>query len=384
MEGNKMKAKKIASLLLTASIALTASACTVEFKDPDGTVDKVVNALASETADDQAEEQDDSEEQDDKESASTKSDDATDARATEKTEKADTTEKTEKTENTETTEATEEKTSDNNKADKTTEETSATTETSTTSNETTRTLIKEDVCLLFNNPEHLTYTLDSKHGKFEVDPGDDDIIITMDGKKFELPITWDGKEVWPFNVNYVQRDGKEYLYIGSSIQAAKGFYHNLNIYKIDGNNITYVNSVEGFSVRLGDPLAFTGCLEETEDYGYGINGTYEVGPDGMPVRNDDLMTFTDVCDAVSFSEEVTGYLVVNDQVTNETASVSPDEYVRLFSTNGKDYLEVAKKDGTRIRLDWTSVFKACDKNDQFYIAHAIDANIDSRIACYEF
>ena len=45
-----MKAKKIASLLLTASIALAASACSVEFTDQNGTVDKVVGALASDVS----------------------------------------------------------------------------------------------------------------------------------------------------------------------------------------------------------------------------------------------------------------------------------------------------------------------------------------------
>lgn len=344
-----MKAKKIASVLLAASIALTAAACTVEFKDPDGTADKVVDSLAGETT----------ETEDTKVSeAETKStpDPAT----------------------TETTETTVETTADT----KDTEETSA-----ETTPETERTVIKEDTCIEFESSGQV-YTLDCKHGNFKVEPVNNNISITMNGKSFELPIAWDGTQVWPYGVVYVQRDGNEYLYVGSSLDTEQGFHHDLNVYKISGNEVTFVDHTNGLSVisqKMEDPACFECSMLDSEEKGFDVRGLYEVGPDGIPMLMDDDQWFFDVCDAVSFPEEVSGYVVVSETVTGDTASVSPDEYVRLVGTDGITYLDIETKAGVRIRLDWTSIFKSYeDKNYYHYIAQAVIDNIDDRIPCYDF
>ncbi|MCR5804973.1 MAG: hypothetical protein K6G47_12015 [Clostridia bacterium] len=361
-----MKAKKIASLLLVASIALASSACAVEFSDQNGTVDKVVNALASdapEAIDTQV-----SEEKEQKSSLdpittdSAEETDDTDANDTEETSSADV-EIDDK---------------------KSTEETSA-----ETTPEVERTIILEDTCIEFDRvpDSNQVYTLDCKHGNFKVEPGDDDIIITFNGRTFELPITWDNKQVWPYGVTYVQRYGFEYIYVESSLETDRGFYHNLNVYKIDGNDITYVNSTDGFSVlsqTMDDPAHFEASLMESEENGFDIRGYCGVGATGLPVLVDVNMWFYDVRNVVSFTDEVSGYIIVNGQLTSDTASVSPDDYVRLIGTDGMTYLDIETKAGVLIRLDWTSIFDARDKNDQFYIAHAIDARIDDRIPSYEF
>ena len=344
-----MKAKKIASVLLAASIALTAAACTVEFKDQDGTADKVVDSLAGEST----------ETEDTKVSeAETKStlDPAT----------------------TETTETTVETTADT----KDTEETSA-----ETTPETERTVIKEDTCIEFEGSGQV-YTLDCKHGNFKVEPVNNNISITMNGKSFELPIAWDGTQVWPYGVVYVQRDGNEYLYVGSSLDTEQGFHHDLNVYKISGNEITFVDHTNGLSVisqKMEDPACFECSMLDSEENGFDVRGLYEVGPDGIPMLMDDDQWFFDSCDAVSFPEEVSGYVIVNETVTSDTASVSPDEYVRLVGADGITYLDIETKAGVRIRLDWTSIFKSYDCNNYYhYIAQAVIDNIDDRIPCYDF
>lgn len=344
-----MKAKKIASVLLAASIALTAAACTVEFKDQDGTADKVVDSLAGETT----------ETEDTKVSeAETKStlDPAT----------------------TETTETTVETTADT----KDTEETSA-----ETTPETERTVIKEDTCIEFEGSGQV-YTLDCKHGNFKVEPVNNNISITMNGKSFELPIAWDGTQVWPYGVVYVQRDGNEYLYVGSSLDTEQGFHHDLNVYKISGNEVTFVDHTNGLSVisqKMEDPACFECSMLDSEENGFDVRGLYEVGPDGIPMLMDDDQWFFDSCDAVSFPEEVSGYVIVNETVTSDTASVSPDEYVRLVGADGITYLDIETKAGVRIRLDWTSIFKSYDCNNYYhYIAQAVIDNIDDRIPCYDF
>ncbi len=256
--------------------------------------------------------------------------------------------------------------------------------------EVQRPLIKENTCIVFEqvSGQNQTYTLDCKHGNFKVEPGNNDILITFNGNTFELPITWSSNlGVWPYSPVYVQIDGNEYIYIGSSLQTTRGFYHNLNIYKITGNEVTYIASTDGLSVlsqNMSDPKCFEASLKESEENGFDLRGLYEVGPDGIPVLMDDDQWFFDVCDAVSFPEKVSGHLVIDESVTVDIISVSPDEYVRLVGTDGMTYLDIETKAGVRIRLDWTSIFQACDYSDQFYVAHAIDANIDDRIPCYDF
>ncbi len=364
-----MKAKKIASLLLVASIALASSACAVEFSDQNGTVDRVANALTSDAPEATAADTQVSEE----EQKSTLDPITTDT--TETTGESDVDSKDP-----------EETTSSDIEIDdkKSTEETSA-----ETTPEVERTIILEDTCIEFDRvpDSNLVYTLDCKHGNFKVEPGDDDIIITFNGRTFELPITWDNKQVWPYGVTYVQRYGFEYIYVGSSLETDRGFYHNLNVYKIDGNDITYVNSTDGFSVlsqTMDDPAHFEASLMESEENGFDIRGYCGVGATGLPVLVDVNMWFYDVRNVVSFTDEVSGYIIVNSQLTSDTASVSPDDYVRLIGTDGMTYLDIETKAGVLIRLDWTSIFDARDKNDSFYIAHAIDARIDDRIPSYEF
>lgn len=361
-----MKAKYFASVLLAASIALASSACAVEFSDQNGTVDKVVNALASDAA--EAEDAQASEEKEQKSSLdpittdSAEATDDTDAKNTEETSSSDV-EIDDK---------------------KSTEETSA-----ETTPETVRTIIKEDTCIEFDYAGDQTYTLNCNHGDFKVEPGNNnDILITLNSKSFELPISWDGTQVWPYGVVYVQRDGNEYLYVGSSLDTEQGFHHDLNVYKISGNEVTFVDHTNGLSVIsqwMEDPACFVCSMLDSEENGFDIRGLYEVGPDGMPMLMDDDQWFFDVCDAVSFPEEVSGYVIVSETVTSDTASVSPDEYVRLVGTDGITYLDIETKAGERIRLDWTSIFKSYEgKNYYHYIAQAVIDNIDDRIPCYDF
>lgn len=256
--------------------------------------------------------------------------------------------------------------------------------------EVQRPLIKENTCIVFEyvSGQSQTYTLDCKHGNFKVEPVNHEISITMNGKSFELPIAWDGSQVWPYGVVYVQRDGNEYLYVGSSLDTEQGFHHDLNVYKISGNEVTFVDHTNGLSVIsqwMEDPACFVCSMLDSEENGFDIRGLYEVGPDGMPMLMDDDQWFFDVCDAVSFPEEVSGYVIVSETVTSDTASVSPDEYVRLVGTDGITYLDIETKAGVRIRLDWTSIFKSYeDKNYYHYIAQAVIDNIDDRIPCYDF
>ena len=165
-----MKAKKLtkaASLLLTASIAFMASACTVEFSDQNGTVDKVIEAVADKNIDVKVDSsnpgsQDKSVQKADP--APESSDKRNDAEETsqgdiEISDKKDVTDETDAT----------------TEADKIEESTIA----------TQKPLVMEDCCLEFvEDYDDRTFNLDCAAGSFSVKAGNTTIIITYNGKEF--------------------------------------------------------------------------------------------------------------------------------------------------------------------------------------------------------
>ena len=368
-----MKAKKLtkaAVLLLTASIAVMASACTVEFSDQNGTVDKVIEAVADKNIDVKVD----------------SSDPASQDKSVQKADPAP--ESSDKRNDVEETSQGEVEISDKKDV---VDETDATTEADKIEESTIATqkpLAMEDCCLEFvEDYDDRTYNLDCAAGSFSVKAGKTTIIITYNGKEFSLPITWDNIEVYPYGPVFVHSNGNSYLYIGTSLECGKGFHHNVNVYKIENDNVSYVGSLEGISHQnytMTDPNSFICFEDEAEELGISVLREYKVGEDGMPVPVSDIRDFHDVCHAVSFSEDWTGFVISGGEVSITSKTIKSGDFVRLIQTDGSMYLDVLDKDGDLIRLDWTNIFNQYDKNDTFYYAHAIHDNAKEEIPCYEF
>ena len=406
MKTNKLKTA--ASLLLTASIAFMSTACTVEFSDPDGSVDKLVEAVEKSEIKVEADTADSSEatNSNDKKSSSSeaqdinkKRDDVNLGENSKSTKPSDTSDKTEPSEAEMTTKETEssKETKDSkttepskeNKDIKTTEATETTAKASTSS-ETKTTKVLEDCCIPF---DFYNLTLDCDAGSFAVKAENNKgIVITYNGKEYRPEFLRGTDLCNPFAPVYVQNNGSAYLYIGSSIEDSAGFRHGINVYKLEDDSITFIGAIDGvcpLAQKMTDPDSFITYENPAEELGIDIARIYKVDDtSGMPVPASDIRYFSEVTDAVSFPEDVTGYRVVNGEVTTEQCELSKDVYVRLYETDGETYLDVQLKSGEIVRLDWTEKFAALkvdDNNkDRFRVHNTILNNIDAQIPCYDF
>ena len=361
-----MKAKKItmiASVLLTASIAFMTSACTIEFSDPEGTIDKVVEAVSEGEINVELESSDDTDDTQAPKKGSGKSSSSTETKDTDAT-------------------ASEEITSNESTEDTEATETTETTETAKTK-ETKPFVVGEDCCYQFDVYD---LTLNCEAGSFAVKAGDTKVIITYNGKDFTLPISWDNKQVWPYAPVYIQSNGKAYLYVQSSLESGVGFHHNTNVYRVEADNITYVGSVEGVTPvtqKMSEPSGFLCSEVEAEELGMYIRRLYKVGDDGMPVPIDNIRYFESP-NVVTFKEDWTGYIVKDGTVTSEEITIPAGTFVCPAESDGETYFQVWDKEGNAIRLDWSSIFSTCDKSDVFYVANAILSNSADRKPHYEF
>ncbi len=412
-----MKATKIASLLLTASIAFTASACTIEVKDQGNTIDKVVEAVANKGIDVKVNDQQiGTVATTTSNSSSTKKiqlgnnvPSSTEA-VTETTEQtADTsaivfdindkkdlttetsatsTEITEATTTTETTAAVT-KAPVVTEAPKATEEVKQTAETTPevtpepTAEVKKTTELPDDCVIDFINYNYTSkWTLDCDMGSFSFENGDGCVLATYDGKVSELPISYnDYLGVVTANTYMIRVNGNTFFWVISSVSPDNhGLRHDLNVYKFENEQFIYYGSIEGLSrIHFGNTSRFTAveCFDEAASIN--VVREYCVGTDGMPQPLTNYREFDTLTNMVTFNGGFSGFIYEDGEKTNNIFVGFEDDYVFLKATDGETYLDVETVNGYTVRIDMTSIYSQFDHNDPFYVHNAILACVKDSI-----
>ena len=412
-----MKATKIASLLLTASIAFTASACTIEVKDQGNTIDKVVEAVANKGIDVKVNDQQiGTAATTTSNSSSTKKiqlgnnvPSSTEA-VTETTEQtADTsaivfdindkkdlttetsatsTEITEATTTTETTAAVT-KAPVVTEAPKATEEVKQTAETTPevtpepTAEVKKTTELPDDCVIDFINYNYTSkWTLDCDMGSFSFENGDGCVLATYDGKVSELPISYnDYLGVVTANTYMIRVNGNTFFWVISSVSPDNhGLRHDLNVYKFENEQFIYYGSIEGLSrIHFGNTSRFTAveCFDEAASIN--VVREYCVGTDGMPQPLTNYREFDTLTNMVTFNGGFSGFIYEDGEKTNNIFVGFEDDYVFLKATDGETYLDVETVNGYTVRIDMTSIYSQFDHNDPFYVHNAILACVKDSI-----
>ena len=412
-----MKATKIASLLLTASIAFTASACTIEIKDQGNTVDKVIQAVADKGIDVKVNDQQiGTVATTTSNSSSTKKiqlgnnvPSSTEA-VTETTEQtADTsaivfdindkkdlttetsatsTEITEATTTTETTAAVTEAPVVT-EAPKATEEVKKPAETTPevtpepTAEVKKTTELPDDCVIDFINYNYTSkWTLDCDMGSFSFENGDGCVVATYDGKVSELPISYnDYLGVVTANTYMIRVNGNTFFWVISSVSPDNhGLRHDLNVYKFENEQFIYYGSIEGLSrIHFGNTSRFTAveCFDEAASIN--VVREYCVGTDGMPQPLTNYREFDTLTNMVTFNGGFSGFIYEDGEKTNNIFVGFEDDYVFLKATDGETYLDVETVNGYTVRIGMTGIYSQFDHNDPFYVHNAILACVKDSI-----
>ncbi|MBO7426770.1 MAG: hypothetical protein J6U23_13945 [Clostridiales bacterium] len=412
-----MKATKIASLLLTASIAFTASACTIEIKDQGNTVDKVIQAVADKGIDVKVNDQQiGTVATTTSNSSSTKKiqlgnnvPSSTEA-VTETTEQtADTsaivfdindkkdlttetsatsTEITEATTTTETTAAVTEAPVVT-EAPKATEEVKKPAETTPevtpepTAEVKKTTELPDDCVIDFINYNYTSkWTLDCDMGSFSFENGDGCVVATYDGKVSELPISYnDYLGVVTANTYMIRVNGNTFFWVISSVSPDNhGLRHDLNVYKFENEQFIYYGSIEGLSrIHFGNTSRFTAveCFDEAASIN--VVREYCVGTDGMPQPLTNYREFDSLTNMVTFNGGFSGFIYEDGEKTNNIFVGFEDDYVFLKATDGETYLDVETVNGYTVRIGMTGIYSQFDHNDPFYVHNAILACVKDSI-----
>ncbi|MCR5804972.1 MAG: hypothetical protein K6G47_12010 [Clostridia bacterium] len=412
-----MKATKIASLLLTASIAFTASACTIEVKDQGNTIDKVVEAVANKGIDVKVNDQQIG-------TAATTTSNSSSIKKiqlgnnvpsstealTETTEQtADTsaivfdindkkdlttqtsatsTEITEATTTTETTAAVTEAPVVT-EAPKATEEVKQTAETTPevtpepTAEVKKTTELPDDCVIDFINYNYTSkWTLDCDMGSFSFENGDGCVLATYDGKVSELPISYnDYLGVVTANTYMIRVNGNTFFWVISSVSPDNhGLRHDLNVYKFENEQFIYYGSIEGLSrIHFGNTSRFTAveCFDEAASIN--VVREYCVGTDGMPEPLTNYREFDSLTNMVTFNGGFSGFIYEDGEKTNNIFVGFEDDYVFLKATDGETYLDVETVNGYTVRIGMTGIYSQFDHNDPFYVHNAILACVKDSI-----
>ena len=399
------KAVKSTAILFTASIALTATACTVKVEDKGDTVGRLINAAVAEEDDEATSSVEYLEETSSKEVTNTRKNVVEDGRTSEKkhdveanetervvlddqdrtpitiepttpskpVDKIRETEATKVTEETKATEAIVEETKATEKAVE---------ETKPTEKVVEETQVKEDKFAALKADKKKNYAkafdfdkeglgtwyLDCELGSFLLAPGEKEVLISYNNETFNLPITYcDELGVVLANSYLIDRNGTKYIWICNTVGADM---HDTNVYKIGDNDITLVGVAESVSFPV---IRTTEVMDGFECGGMGImraSREYKVGDDGMPLPLDDIRRFdTSVTYKLAFWKELEGNVIKNGKITDETVVIPYNTFVTMIETDGNTYIDVEDADGNLIRVDISDTYAYHYKyfvNDIFY------------------
>lgn len=375
---------KTASLVITASIALTATACTVRVNDEDGTIDRLIGAAEEMKKTGYTDvivvEADDTKDEDSSSSTDVKKTSViSDETVTFDPEDyfssgvIDTGLKNSKEESTDVIipdsgNATEETAGDiavvENTEDKVAESEQDSNEKKETEEEitadTTEDIVETDI--LFDGPD-FTETfgycengmcLNCDMGDFFVGKGYEQIIISYNGVPFCFDLDTNGFGVYMGRAFLIGHNGRVYLYVNNTIHMD---YVNTIVFNVTSDSVKYVGTCVGAApYAIGDTDLFPVQLSG----GYGLmelERFYTVGDDGMPVPVEEEYYFFGY--TYDFEMAGAGGYVVNADtgVTDEYVILEEGDYVELEQTDGRSYIEVKSSTGKYVWIPCSEVFE---------------------------
>ena len=214
--------------------------------------------------------------------------------------------------------------------------------------------ITQNNCYAFSGDGSNTKKLECALGSIVIEPGNSDVTISVNGNNSSLPVSYSDKYGIILNDAYlVNSNGTNYIYLISTVG---GELYNTNVYKINGNSVSYVG--------LAERVSFTGIASSLSFYGDEWGGMgimyayreYKTGSDGMPVPKS-VYYFDSKTYKLAFDEDMEGYIISGGNVTTETYKINKyNDFVTPVETDGNTYLDVMTSSGIVVRLDFTSFF----------------------------
>ena len=196
--------------------------------------------------------------------------------------------------------------------------------------------------------------LESSMGDFFVGKGYEQIIIGYNGVPYSFDLDTNGFGVYLGRAFLIGHDGRLYLYVNNTIHMD---YVNTVVFNITSDSVTYVGTCVGVAAyAIGDTSLFPMQISG----GYGLmelERFYTVGVDGMPYTTEDKYYFFGYTEKFEMAG-VGGYVVDigTGDVTDEYVVLEAGDYVELEESDGYTYIEVKSSTGTIVRIPCTEIF----------------------------
>lgn len=149
---------------------------------------------------------------------------------------------------------------------------------------------------------------------------------------------------------YIVKSGSNtFLYVFTSVEDD---YTVIEIYKVDGTNVTYQGEFSGYASVFIDPENLKLSMRTDALGTTSIVGVYKVGDDGMPLQTSEDYKFRATL-PMTLIADLEGTVVVDGKATDEKFTAKAGTMITRYATDNKTYVDLKTDDGKIIRCDFT-------------------------------
>lgn len=180
----------------------------------------------------------------------------------------------------------------------------------------------------------------------------DNIRITYEDKSFDFALVAGSKD---FDDAYILKSaGKAYIYLTTHLEGENaGIY----VFEVTEDTIEYIGFASDLKIigTINSADSFECYIYDGMNGLISIKGAFKVDTNGMPVTKDFNYNVASSC-SVKASQELTGYLVKNDKITNEQVTIKPGTVIVPQRVLAMQYFEVMDENYNIVRIDMEDVF----------------------------
>ena len=183
--------------------------------------------------------------------------------------------------------------------------------------------------------------------------------VQVEDKGFVLPIK--NSELGVSESFLLKKNGQVYLYISAM---HGGDICEINVYSLEYGSINYIGCYDGLYTNEINSVDSFSCYEHYgRNYMFTLNGYFKVGNDGMPVLANNCRSIYNTSPS-RIKADYRGQIIRDGKLTNESKIINKGDVVELVKTDLESFIDVKMHDGTVLRLDCTKYFNEADKNNK--------------------